>query len=128
MHTKLLTLNTEKKPPPREGDLFKIIDLYGTIFEIRYGYYEERDRCNKRAEPMEIYPNFIKEPKYTEDGSPFATAMQESCEHFKGKRNEDSTCDDCAFYQHCDELLGICLCPKKKKETKEEPRTERLQS
>ena len=116
MYTKLFGVDTEQRPDvPKEGDLFKIIQLYGTTFEIRYGFYEERDRHNRYAEPMEIYPDFIKNPQHTSDGTPFVTAMQNPCALFKGKKDEDSTCDDCAFYQHCEEMLGICACPKNKK-------------
>ena len=99
----------------KEGDLFKVIKLYGTTFEIRYGFYEECDRHNRYAEPMEIYPDFIKNPQHTRDGTPFVTAMQTPCAHFKGKKDEDSTCDDCAFYKHCEEMLGICACQRNKK-------------
>ena len=117
MLTKLFGLDTgQRVDMPKEGDLFKVIELYGTTFEIRYGFYEDRDRHNRYAEPMEIYPDFIKNPQHTHDGMPFVTAMQTPCALFKGKKDEDSTCDDCAFYQHCEEMLGICVCPKNKKE------------
>lgn len=117
MLTKLFGLDTgQRAVVPKEGDLFKVIELYGTTFEIRYGFYEDRDRHNRYAEPMEIYPDFIKNPQHTHDGMPFVTAMQTPCALFKGKKDEDSTCDDCAFYQHCEEMLGICACPKNKKE------------
>jgi len=117
MLTKLFGLDTgQRMDMPKEGDLFKVIELYGTTFEIRYGFYEDRDRHNRYAEPMEIYPDFIKNPQHTHDGMPFVTAMQTPCALFKGKIDEDSTCDDCAFYQHCEEMLGICACPKNKKE------------
>lgn len=98
----------------KEGDLFKIIRAHGKTFEIRYGFYEECDRHSRYAEPMEIYPDFIKEPQYTDNGMPFITAIQSPCKRFNGKRNEDSTCEECSFYQHCEELLGICTHPKNK--------------
>lgn len=109
---------------PREGDLFKVIELHGKRFEIRYGYYEEQDRQRRNAEPMEIYPDFITNPQHTDDGTPFVTAMQVPCEHFEGKRSESNDCGDCLFYGYGDELLGICTCPKNKKivEAKEIPR------
>ena len=103
-------------PVPKEGDLFKVIKSHGKIFEIRYGFYEELDRHNRYAEPTEIYPNFIDEPQYTDDGVPFVTAMQTPCEKFNGQRDENSSCEDCAFYTHCEELIGICTCPKNKKQ------------
>ncbi len=116
MFTGRLGLDIEQRPKvPKEGELFKVIRIRGTTFEIRYGFYEECDRYNGYAEPMEIYPDFIKNPQHTIDGIPFVTAMQTPCVHFKGKKNEDSTCEDCSFYQHCEEMLGVCECIKNKK-------------
>ena len=110
--------STEEREPfvHREGDLYKIIQLYGKTFEIRYGFYEDRDRNYHYAEPMEIYPDFAKHAQYTDDGIPFATAIQEPCIHFVGKRDANSTCEDCPFYQHGEELIGLCTCPANKKE------------
>ena len=85
-----------------------MITAHGKTFEIRYGYYEETDRHAKYNDPIEIYPNFIKTPVYTDDGVPFATATQDACEHFSGERNEDSMCSECPYYRKCEELLGIC--------------------
>lgn len=95
---------------PGEGDFFKIIRLYGRSFEIRYGFYEERDRYTPFAEPVPIYPDFIKLPQYTDDGAPFVTAMQSPCPSFDGKRDANSVCEDCSLYRHGDELIGICTC------------------
>lgn len=103
-------------PVPREGDLFKVIQLRGKTFDIRYGYYEERDRNYRYAEPMEIYPDFLKHPEYTEDGFPFVTAIQEPCIHFDGKKHDNITCEECSHYLHGEELIGICTCPKNRKE------------
>ena len=106
---------------PKEGDLYKVITAHGKSFEIRYGYYEEMDRYSKFNEPMEIYPNFIENPAYTDKGVPFATAMQKICEHFKLGKNrtddgEDNLCFNCGYYEKCEELLGICKCrPRQKK-------------
>lgn len=100
---------------PKEGELYKIIELYGKTFEIRYGFYEECDRHNRYAEPVEIYPDFTKKPQYTKEGQPFITAIQSPCQYFKGRKDENSTCEECAYYQHCEELLAICTCPEKRK-------------
>lgn len=96
---------------PKEGDLYKIIQCHGRTFEIRYGFYAECDRCHRYAEPMAIYPDFMKHPQYTDNGEPFATAIQTPCDSFSGRRDENSSCEDCDFYQHGDELLGICTFP-----------------
>lgn len=116
MFNKLLGLDKEQRiPHPKEGELFKVICLYGRIFEIRYGFYEECDRYTRYAEPIEIYPNFRNEPQYTDDGIPFVTAMQSPCENFSGEKNENVTCGDCSSYQHGEELLGTCHCPDNKR-------------
>lgn len=116
MFTQFLQATTEPKPNvPKEGDLFKIIQLHGKTFEIRYGFYEDCDRHNRYAEPIEIYPDFVKEPMYTEDGTPFATAIQTPCQWFQGERDDNSTCEECSFYQQGDELLGVCTNPNNKK-------------
>ena len=117
MIAKLLGLDTEQQTQcPKEGDLFKIIKLAGKTFEIRYGFYEECDRHTKYAEPIEIYPNFLHDPQFTDDGLPFVTAVQVPCEYFKGNPNENSTCEECSYYQHGEELIGICSCPMNTKE------------
>lgn len=117
MFSKLFGLDVEPRLPiPKEGDLFKIIHLHGRTFEIRYGFYEECDRHTKYAEPIEIYPDFLKEPQFTDDGLAFVTAVQAPCEYFSGKKNENSTCEECSYYHHGEELIGICSCQKNQKE------------
>lgn len=108
----LQTGQIHKQTVPKEGDLFKIIELYGKSFEIRYGFYEERDRHTPFAEPVPCYPDFAVQPIYTDEGIPFVTAIQNICPHFVGRIDENSACGDCASYQHCDELLGVCACIK----------------
>jgi len=107
---------TRPTTPPKEGDLYKIIELHGKTFEIRYGFYEESDRLGQFAEPIEIYPDFLMHPLHTDGGIPFATAIQTPCDFFSGKQDANSTCEDCAYYRHGKELLGICTCPNNQKE------------
>lgn len=117
MFTKFTRSDAEQRSAiPKEGELYKIIELYGKTFEIRYGFYEESDRLNRYAEPVEIYPDFIKQPQYTDDGCPFITAIQSPCEHFHGKRDENSTCEECSHYKHCEELLAICTCSENRQQ------------
>lgn len=97
-----------------EGDLYKILSVDGVKFEIKYGYYEERDRVSKYNDPIPIYPDFIKEPKYNEKGQPFVTEMQDVCEHFKGRLLVDICCG-CSHFKKGDDLIGVCLCEKKKR-------------
>ena len=61
------------------------------------------------AEPMEIYPDFLKEPQHTDEGMPFITAIQSPCDHFVGNRDANSTCEECAHYRHGEELLGRAM-------------------
>lgn len=111
----IFSADTQNKVPPnREGDLYKEFTLHGHTFSLYYGYYEERERENPAAEPMPIYPDFLKEPRYTADGFPFVTKMQDACKHYKGRRGKFSECAECEYYLHGDELLGLCVCPENK--------------
>ncbi len=96
----------------REGDLFKIIELYGQIFELRYGYYEEYER--EKGEPVPIYPDFTRQPVYTNEGFPFVTQMQELCQHGVSPF-EEGCCVDCPHFEAGDELIGICKNIKNKR-------------
>lgn len=104
----------QRPPTPKEGELFKVIELCGKTFEILYGFYEECDRHTKYAEPIAVYPDFAAHPIYTDDGTPFVTAIQSPCKNFDGSQDENSCCEDCAYYLHGEELLGICGCPVNK--------------
>lgn len=114
MLTKILMQGAEQSPSPKEGDLYKEVTVGGNTFKIFYGYYEEFERECPFNEPMPIYPDFIKEPHYTNEGVPIATAMQNVCEYYSGKNDEDSSCSDCGFFQSCQELIGLCHCPQNK--------------
>ena len=114
--------NPPQEPVRKEGDLFKVIIAYGKRFELRYGYYDENDRHLGNNELVEIYPDFLENPEYTDDGIPFVTAMQDRCRHFRladpnNDEGEDNTCFHCIHYEKCEELLGVCSCPKRKKLT-----------
>lgn len=100
---------------PEEGTLYKILNIHGHSFPLYYGYYEEYERQNPAVDPMPIYPDFQKEPRYTKEGFPFVTKMQDTCRYYQGKDIKFRDCADCDHYQHGDELLGICICPKNKR-------------
>lgn len=104
-----------KEQKPGEGELFKVITAHGERFEIYYGYYEEIDRQNPNQEPMEMYPNFIEKPRYTDTGIPFVTAMQKPCGYFSGEQDEDDTCYQCSYYEKCEDLLGVCRCRERQR-------------
>lgn len=103
----------------KEGSIYKVINLYGQEFVLYYGYYEECERLSPDIEPMPIYPDFVKEPKYTPEGFPFVTKMQDACRHYKGKDTKFKDCAECNHYLHGDELLGICTCFKNRNGFKE---------
>ena len=105
----------KKNRVPKEGELYKKITVFGKTFELYYGYYEESDRYAKYNDPIEIYPDFLKNPEYTDKGAPFVTAIQKPCECFKKVRDITDTCVDCAFFKQGVELIGICSCEKNKK-------------
>ncbi len=106
-------MSANATPTPREGDLYRVIELQGTRFEIRYGYYEEIDRKHK---PMAIYPNFAETPTYTSDGAPFVTHMQEPCRFYRRNGTDtDEDCSTCAHMQQGEELIGICTCVHNRK-------------
>ncbi len=119
MLTNVLMQGAEPTSKPKEGDLYKEVTVFGKTFRLLYGYYESFERENLFNEPMPIYPDFIKEPHYTADGIPIATAMQNVCEFYSGKNDEDSSCADCTFFQKSEELFGLCNCPQNKRCCKE---------
>ena len=99
---------------PREGELYAVVTVHGKRFELRYGYYDDRDR----GEPPDvIYPDLIKHPVYTDSGEPLITMMQDACERYSGeaKRTIDTTCAECKHFRQGEEWFGICTCPKNKK-------------
>ena len=97
----------------KDGELYKTVTLHGISFELRYGYYEEFERAT--GEPIPIYPDFIAEPAYTDDGAPFVTMVQDACERYKGKlaRTPDTTCADCRYFERCEDWIGICTYRRK---------------
>ena len=119
MFTKIIETNGDAtiRKVPTEGELYKVVTVFGKTFELWYGYYEDFERENPTVEPMPIYPNFRKEPLYTDEGEPFVTMMQDACPYYKGekKRTADSTCDECKYFGHGEDWFGICTCPKNKK-------------
>ena len=106
----------QKEPEHREGDLYKVVTTFGKTFELKYGYYGERDRQNPLCKPAVIYPDFLRDPLYTDGGEPFVTMMQDACAHYKGesRKTPDTTCAECKNFQQGEEWFGICACPKNK--------------
>lgn len=97
--------------PPEEGDLYIQVNISGRVFRIFYGYYEDFER--KRHEPIPLYPDFLRDPVYTEDGIPVVTGMQDICCYYKGRENGDS-CITCDYFSQQEDLFGLCTCPKRR--------------
>lgn len=97
-----------------EGTLFKNISLFGKNFEIRYGYYADYERDDEENDPIPIYPDFLQSPAFTDDGYPFVTQMQDLCPHGESDQ-PNACCADCPYFQHGDELIGICRCEKNRR-------------
>ncbi len=119
MLTKVLMQGVEGPTAPKEGDLYKEVNIGEKKFKIFYGYYEDFERESPFNDPMPIYPDFIKEPHYTAEGKPIVTAMQNVCEFYSGKNDEDCSCSDCVFFQTSEELFGLCSCPQNKRSDEE---------
>ena len=103
-----------KQNAPKEGELYGVVNAFGISFELRYGYYDEKDRSGP---PDIIYPDFIKHPIYTDTGEPLVTMMQDACKHYEGaqSRTEDETCSECLHFQRGAEWFGLCRAEKKRK-------------
>lgn len=104
----------EEKERHSEGELYKEVQLHGRAFTLYYGYYEECDRQNPLCEPIVIYPDFLKEPVYTDDGKPFVTMIQDACDKYEGnaKRTSDTACADCRYFERGEEWFGVCQHPR----------------
>ncbi len=98
----------------RDGDLYKIMDIHGVSFEIRYGYYEEFERDHH--DPVPIYPDLATEPRYTPYGRPLVTAMQNACDSFEGA-DPELGCYGCKYYKEENDLIGTCQNEKRRKTT-----------
>ena len=98
---------------PREGDIHEVARVGGHSYTIRYGYYAEEERHT--ADPIPIYPCFITEPHYTQEGHPLVTRIQDACEHYTSvEENGDEWCADCIHCVSAHKEIGICQCPHRK--------------
>ena len=102
-----------KSNTPIEGDIFDIVFVGGHRFTIRYGYYEEAERGT--ADPIPIYPCFIKDPHYTIEGHPLVTRVQDACEHYEPTGDGDGWCADCIHCASEGLEIGICKCDHRRK-------------
>ncbi len=98
----------------KEGDLYGSFDIYGKIFDIYYGYYEEFERNSKYNDPVPIYPDLAANPEYNSEGYPIVTQMQVVCKCYSGKSDEDR-CGLCRHFEKGEQLFGLCRCESRKK-------------
>lgn len=98
-----------------EGDLYKVYEVAGYTFEIRYGYYEEVERG--LVEPLPIFPNFRKEPVYTADGYQLAALIHSACKHYEPRELDkpEGWCGDCNHYSDGKDEIAICKCEERRK-------------
>lgn len=108
---------SQQKAIVKEGDLYKIVTTFGKTFELRYGYYEECDRQSPLCKPVVLYPDFLREPVYTDNGEPFVTMVQDSCKSYRGeaKRTPNTTCAECKYFQRGEDWFGICTFSKNRR-------------
>lgn len=94
---------------PREGELYKRITVAGHTFELRYGYYEERERS--LCPPVVIFPDLATYPVYCPDGFPLVTQIQDACRHYQcGSDSPEHWCGDCLHFSGEHSEIGICRC------------------
>ena len=105
-------LMTKSNAPPKEGELYRVYDIGGNVFEVYYGYYSESERGS--VEPLPIFPDFIKSPAYADDGSPIVTRVQSPCECYSPHDNKEDWCGDCKHYLDANEEISICVCEKRR--------------
>jgi len=92
---------------PKEGDLYKKLDVEGFTFELVYGYYDEHERPH--SPPVVIFPDLETDELYTKDGYRLVTEVQDSCEYFSPAiEDEEGWCGDCMYYSGDHKEIGIC--------------------
>ncbi len=101
---------------PREGELYKVIDIENITFKIIYGYYEESER--DKVEPLPVFPDLKDKPIYTARGYPVVTAIQEPCEYYTplNKERSEQWCGDCIHYLSSSDEISVCGCKERKLE------------
>ncbi len=96
---------------PRDGDLYKSIEIEGTRFDIYYGYETEGER--ERWDPSPVYPWFPDRPQYTKEGIPFVLAYQDVCSHYGPIviKTDFNECANCRQFDKREDFIGLCKCP-----------------
>lgn len=100
-----------------EGELYEIIEIEGHRFEIICGYNTNQDKITGFVMP--IYPDFLKEPKYTKLGYPLASCSQNICEYYKRlpECDNEGSCIDCYHFEREPmKMIGVCKCRERRME------------
>ncbi len=107
-----MTLMNNEIQIPREGAIYKILDVENHKFELRYGYNEDFER--EKGHPVVLFPDLKKEPKYTKSGYLIVTSLQEPCEHYEPLDSDqfEDWCADCIHYPSVHDEIGVCKCKK----------------
>ncbi|MEM5770448.1 MAG: hypothetical protein AAGU32_19505 [Bacillota bacterium] len=72
-------------------------------------------------ESYPVYPDFEQHPEYTDDGRPFATAVQESCPYCSPVAPGGllpSDCGGCGWFFREEtpyDPIGVCMCDGRRK-------------
>lgn len=93
----------------KEGALYKSIEIEGVRFDIYYGYECEGERA-RGWEPEPVYPNFLTNPQYTQEGKPFVLIHDEICANYQpiSKTTECICCSNCKHFSRLEEVIGVC--------------------
>lgn len=102
----------EERRIPAEGDLHSVVVIDSHVFELRYGYCDERDRIT--GEPYILYPDLLTDPRFTADGRRIVAALQSICPHYvcPPEGCPEDCCYTCRFYSDPRAEIGICGCPQ----------------
>ena len=100
----------------REGDVYKVITIDNTTFEILYGYESPEEKI-RGWEPTPIFPDFEKVPQYNSEGYPFVTVYQGICPHYRPREkvSGEEWCADCAWLEKHETYIGLCKCKERKR-------------
>ena len=99
----------------REGELYKVYTFDHHTFEIRYGYYDPKERG--RVEPLPVYPDLHEKPHFNLEGFPIVTMIQPPCKHYKpaDSSRPEFWCGDCRYYAGGHDEISLCNCRHRKR-------------
>lgn len=94
----------------KAGDLYKVIEVAGRKFEIRYLDMGAVD-SEMAGQLIPDFPFFDENPEYTDDGYPFANVLNDDCKHYRSDDpTPEGTCRDCIYFREAVEEIGVCRC------------------